>query len=124
MTAVLALRGSPPVPVPADAPGATSVSTGTAGLTLVPVTLAGPGTAAVLRSGDVVDLVAVDDAGTSRVVATGAQVVTRVSGSSLIGGSSAPVLLMAVPPGDAVDLATTAVTSSLTAVIRRTAADG
>ncbi len=90
----------------------------------MPVTLSVPGVAGALRPGDVVDLVAIADDGSGRVVASGARVVGRPGSTTLISGSAGSAILMAVPPEDAISLAATAAAGTLTAVIREQAATG
>lgn len=119
-TAIASLRAGPVVPAPTGPSPEQAPASASA---LVPVSLASPGLAAILRNGDLVDLVAVDPTGTGRVVASGARVVTRGGSGSLISGSTAAVLLMAVPPAGAVSLAALATTQPLTAVIRERATD-
>lgn len=112
--------------------GASSLRAYGRGLVAAPVRLADAGVLELVRPGDHVDIVAASvaealDPGrheAARVVARGARVVAlpsteRTSGASLIATpETGGLLLVAVPPAVAVDLAGAAATSRLSLVLR------
>lgn len=96
----------------------------------MPVTLASGAIAAVLRVGDVIDLVGASGSGTSRsgtptddtsapltVIARDARVIELPLGGSALGGSSAAVILVSLPEADALRVVTS-MRDGLTPVIR------
>jgi hypothetical protein len=85
----------------------TALRAGEAG---VPILLSSASRTDALVVGDVVDLVAVDDGGVAHIVCTGARVLAVPAASTVIGGSSAAAVLVAVPSADA--LAVTAATAA------------
>ena len=96
------------------------------GLVVSPVRLADPGVARLLAVGDVVDVLAADDADvgepstrSARMVARGARVVlVPAPDDAAVAGEPASLLLLATPPGDAAALAQAAAASRLSAVLR------
>jgi hypothetical protein len=120
-----ALRGGPqPPPAAADDPAASS-SAAQPGQVTVPVTLASGAIAAVLRVGDVIDLVGTSGSGTAvedtsaplTVIARDARVIELPLGGSALGGSSSAVILVSLPEADALRVVTS-MRDGLTPVIR------
>ena len=93
-----------------------------AGEVAVPVTLASSAIAAVLDVGDIVDLVAVRDAGTSEVIASGARVVQRSASGGGLASSSGALIVVAVEEEVAVPLAVSSTQDTITVVISEAAA--
>jgi Flp pilus assembly protein CpaB len=88
-------------------------------LVAAPVTLADPSADGLLRVGDVVDVLAAGEAGSSDVVAERARVLRAPSRSgSLLRADEASALVLAVPSRTAVDLARAASTARLSVVLR------
>ena len=106
LAAVLALTTLRGGTAPATTPSGTSTVTGSAlpGEVTVPVVLSSSAMAAVLRVGDVIDLVAA--ATPTAVVARGARVVELSGGGSALGGSASAVVLVALPESDALRVVT------------------
>jgi pilus assembly protein CpaB len=88
----------------------------TSGRVVAPVRLSDPGLVALLRPGDVVDLVGTDEqGGGASVVARGARVVTVPHlDDEAASGSVGGLVLVSVPPGAATALARAAVAGPLT----------
>lgn len=90
------------------------------GEVLVPVTLTSSATAAVLDVGDIVDLVAVHDGGTSEVIASGARVVERPPTGGGLASSAGALIVVAVDEATAVPLAVSSTRDTITVVISDT----
>lgn len=110
------LRPSPAIPAVADASADPAVPR--PGEVTVPVALLSAAVAGVLEVGDVVDLVAVDDAGTASVVAARARVVGLPSSGSALTSSSSAIALVAVPDQGALDLSAASSAGPLSVIIR------
>ena len=83
----------------------------------VPVTLASSALAAVLHSGDVIDLVSVADPAAPDLVARAARVLTVPAPGSMLSSSTSGVILVAVPAADALAVTAAASQEALTFVI-------
>lgn len=117
--AVLALGTaalSPPTP-PTDPNALPAISSGDVAM---PITLTSAN--AVVRAGDVIDLVAMTDGSRSRVVASQARVVQAPNGNGF-GGASGRVVVVAIPQATALEIADALSTSTLTALIHPPASD-
>jgi hypothetical protein len=118
LVALTALRGGPAPLSPSDTDAASTTSTAVPGQVTVPVALTSGAIAAVLRVGDVIDLVGA--AGTdapSAVIARGARVIELPAAGSTFGGSSSAVVLVSLPEADALRVVTSTA-DGLTPVIR------
>lgn len=110
---VTAVRPAPAVV--GDEASVTDSTSARIGESRVPVTLASAAIAATLAQGDVIDLVDVSDV-QAQVVARGARVVALGSGGSALSTSS-PVIVVAVPEADALDVTAATARGPLAIVI-------
>jgi hypothetical protein len=118
LVALTALRGAPAAPATATTDATSASSTPVPGQVTVPVALASGAIAAVLRLGDVIDLVGATDADTTgSVIVRGARVVGLPDGGSALGGSSSAVILVVLPEADALRVVTS-MGDGLTPMIR------
>lgn len=125
LLALTVVRVAPETPDAPDAAAARSTGTATPGHVTLPVSLSSGTIAAVLRVGDVIDLIgsthsasSVDDAAEpTAVIARGARVVDLPAGASALGGSSSAVILVSLPEADALRVVSS-MRDGLTPVIR------
>ena len=88
------------------------------GLVAAPVRLADAGVAGLLAPGDVVDVIAASSDGSAKVVARDARVITRPIPPATFGTQTGSLVLLAVSPDEATDLAGVATTRQLSAVLQ------
>jgi pilus assembly protein CpaB len=88
------------------------------GLVAAPVRLADAGVAGLLAPGDIIDLIAASADGTARVVARDARVVTRPIPPATFGTQTGSLVLLAVTPEEATEIAGVATTRDLSAVLQ------
>lgn len=88
------------------------------GLVAAPVRLADAGVAGLLAPGDVVDIIAASSDGSAKVVARDARVITRPIPPATFGTQTGSLVLLAVSPDEATDLAGVATTRQLSAVLQ------
>jgi hypothetical protein len=84
----------------------------------VAVTLGSAAVATVLSTGQVVDIVGISEDGTASVVAPAARILELPPAGSTLSGSSAAVVLVAVPEAKALPLLGSAAASTMTLLIR------
>lgn len=125
LLAVTVLRAAPETADAPDAAAASSTGTAIPGHVTLPVSLSSGAVAAVLRVGDVIDLIGSTHGGASSddaaapasVIARGARVVDLPVGASALGGTSSAVILVSLPEADALRVVTS-MRDGLTPVIR------
>ncbi len=88
------------------------------GLVAAPVRLADAGVAGLLAPGDVVDVIAASTDGSAKVIARDARVITRPIPPATFGTQTGSLVLLAVSPDEATDLAGVATTRQLSAVLQ------
>ena len=88
------------------------------GLVAAPVRLADAGVAGLLAPGDTVDIIAASTDGSAKVVARDARVITRPIPPATFGTQTGSLVLLAVTPDEATDLAGVATTRQLSAILQ------
>lgn len=120
LVALTALRGTPTDPAASPFDGGTTAAAVRTGEVAVPVVLASGAITASLAVGDVIDVIGLTrgEPPTATVVAPRARIIELPSAGSGLTGSSAAVVLVAVPESAALPLSAASASGGLTVVIR------
>ena len=115
--ALIALTGLRGTQAPTVAASLADPTAPRSGEVSVPVAVASPALAAVLDVGDVIDLVSVADPTQPALVARGARVLQVPASGGMLTSGSSPVVLVAVPEADGLDVTAAASQEALTFMI-------